>query len=43
MQLVYPLPPLKKKVFKFLPGVTVIPREIEENGYAKFFGGKKVH
>ena len=28
---------------QFLPGVTVVPREFEDNGYAKFWGLRKVH
>ena len=45
-----PPPPKKKKkknlhhhCFQFLLGITVIPREIEDNGYAKFWGVNKVH
>ena len=29
--------------FQFLLGITVVPREIEDNGYAKFWGVNKVH
>ena len=29
--------------FQFLLGITVVPREIENNGYAKFGGVNKVH
>ena len=41
-------PPLPKKklhnhCFQFLLGITVIPREIEANGYVKFWGVNKVH
>ena len=25
--------------FQFLLGITVVPREIQDNSYAKFFGG----
>ena len=28
---------------QFLPGITVVPREFEDNGYAKFWGLRKVH
>ena len=45
-----PLPPqiLHNHCFQFLLGITVVPREIQDNGYAKFFfwgGGwvNKVH
>ena len=46
-----PLPPpsplQKKKLhnlcFSFLLGITVVPREIESNAYAKFLGANKVH
>ena len=42
------LPPLQKKklhnhCFQFLLGITVVLREIEDNGYAKFSGINKVH
>ena len=30
-------------VFSFLLGITAIPREIENNAYAKFWGASKVH
>ena len=41
-----PPPPQKKKIvhshyFQFLLGITVVAREIEDNGYAKFWGGKQ--
>ena len=46
-----PLPPpsTKKKTtnpdycFQFLLGITVIPKEIEDNAYAKVWGINKVH
>ena len=47
-----PPPPQKKKqqinnlhnhCFQFLLGITVVPREIEDNGYAKLWGENKVH
>ena len=28
--------------FQFLLGITVVPREIEDNGYVKFWGVNKV-
>ena len=39
-----PTPPPKKKIlhihcFQFFLGITVIPREIKDNGYAKFGEG----
>ena len=39
------LPPkiLHKHCFQFLLGITVVPREIEDNGYAKFWEVNKVH
>ena len=54
MQLIYPPPPrqiLHNHCFQFLLGITVVPREIQDNGSANFFffwgegGGKlnKVH
>ena len=45
MHLVYP-PVLHNHCFQFLLGITVVPREIVDNGYAKFRergGGNKVH
>ena len=40
-------PPSKKKLgnhcFQFLLGITVIPRDIKDNGYVKFWGVNKVH
>ena len=43
-----PPPPLQKKwrrnhCFQFLLGITAIPREIQDNGYVKFWGVNKVH
>ena len=42
-----PPPPFKKKFrkrwFSFLLGITAVPREIENNAYAKFWGASKVH
>ena len=42
-----PPPPPKKKwrnhCFQFLLGITAIPREIQDNGYVKFWGVNKVH
>ena len=29
--------------FTFLLGITVVPKEIQDNGYAKFWGVNKVH
>ena len=39
------LPPkiLHNLCFSFLLGITTVPREIENNTYAKFWGAKKVH
>ena len=28
--------------FQFILGITVVPSAIEDNGYAKFYGGKQV-
>ena len=49
-----PPPPQKKQTnkqtnnlhnhcFQFLLGITVVPREIEDNGYAKLWGKNTVH
>ena len=40
-----PTPPqiLHNLCFSFLLGITAVPREIENNAYAKFWGAKKVH
>ena len=43
MDLVYPPQNLHTYCFQFLLGITVVPREIEDNGYAKFWGVNKVH
>ena len=32
---------LHSHCFQFFLGITVVPREIEDNGYAKFWGGKQ--
>ena len=39
------LPPriLHTHSFQFLLGITVVPREIQDNDYAKFGGLNKVH
>ena len=34
---------LQKYCFKFLLRLTIVPREIENNAYAKFLGVNKVH
>ena len=42
----HPTPPpqiLHHRCFQFLLGIAVVPREIEDNGYAKFCGVDKVH
>ena len=38
-----PPPNLHNHCFRFLLGITVIPIEIEENGYGNFGGVNKVH
>ena len=38
MHLLYPQI-LHNYCFQFLPGITVVPREIEDNGYVKLWGG----
>ena len=50
MHLVYPPPPPQKKKKKFAKpfssirlGITVVLRELEDKGYAKFGGVDKVH
>ena len=40
MQLVYPIN-LQNHRFQFLQGITVVPREIEDNGYRTILGGKQ--
>ena len=42
MQLVYPII-LHNHCFQLLLGITVVPREIEDNGYAKFWVVNKLH
>ena len=43
----FPPPPppliLHNHCFQVLLGITVVPREIEDNGYAKFWGVNKVN
>ena len=41
----HPRPPkiLLNLCFSFLLGITAVPREIENNAYAKFWGANKVH
>ena len=34
---------LQKLCFAFLLGITAVPREIENNAYAKFWGASKVY
>ena len=34
---------LHNHCFQFLLGIAVVPREIEDNGYAKFWGLNKLH
>ena len=43
--LICPPPPqiLHNLCFTFLLGITAVPREIENNAYAKFWGVNKVH
>ena len=43
MHLVSPAPPqiLRNHCFQFLRGITVVPREIEDDGYTKFWRGKQ--
>ena len=31
------------RCFQFLLGITVVPREIDDNSYAKFWGVNKMH
>ena len=39
--LVFPLRILHNQCFQIRQGITVVPREIENNGYVKFWGGKQ--
>ena len=41
----HPPPPqyLYNRCFQFLRGITVVPREIQDNGYSKFGGLNTVH
>ena len=41
--LVFPLRILHNQCFQILQGITVVPREIENNGYAKFWVVNKVN
>ena len=41
--LVFPLRILHNQCFQILQGITVVPREIENNGYAQFWGVNKVN
>ena len=41
--LVFPLRILHNQCFQILQGITVVPREIENNAYAKFWGVNKVN
>ena len=45
MHLICPPPPqiLHNLCFSFLLGITTVPREIENNANAKFWGANKVH
>ena len=43
MHLVSRLRILHNQCFQILQGITVVPREIENNGYEKFWGVNKVH
>ena len=43
MHLVYSPQYLYNHSFQFLRGITVVPREIQDNGYAKFWGLNTVH
>ena len=43
MHLVYPPKFCINCCFQFLLGITVAPGEIEDNGYAKFWGANNVH
>ena len=43
MHLVFPLEFLHNHCLQILQGITVVLREIENNGYAKFWGINKVY
>ena len=43
MHFVYLQKNLHKHCFHFLLRLTIVPREIEDNAYANFFGVNKVH
>jgi len=43
MQIICPPKILQKLCFSLLLGITAVPREIENNAYAKFWGVSKVH
>ena len=43
MHFVYPQKILHKHCFQFILGLTIVPREIENNAYAKLLGVNKVH
>ena len=47
MHLIPPSPAKKRNLhnlcFSFLLGITAVPKEIENNAYAKFWGTIKVH
>ena len=43
MHLVYPFKILHNLCFRFLLGELLHPGEIENNGYAKFWGVNKIH
>ena len=43
MHLVYPPKFWYNHCFQFLLGITVVPRKIEDNDYAKFWEVNKVH
>ena len=39
----FPAKILQNLCFSFFLGITVVPRETEDNAYAKFWGANKVH
>ena len=43
LHLVYPHNILHNHGFEFLLGITVVPRDIENNGYIKFWGLNRVN